>query len=117
MVIGRGNGFWVIIVKPWAERTYHKSTGFKSLVYRWRLVHASRDWFKIMDGKSVRKVVTVPTYHIKRMRGINELVQHPLFFDFHQKLSFFIKSLKVLRQFIIPFTERGVFQKLSEPVS
>ena len=73
MVIRCRYGAGVIIVQSGDEGTYHKGRGLKSLVYWWGLVHTPRNRFKIMDRKSVRIIIAVPPYHIKRMRGIDKM--------------------------------------------
>ena len=63
--------------------------GLARMNWRW-LMHTTCNWFKIMNTKSVRKIITVPTNHIKRMCSINKFVHHSFFFYFDYKVSFFI---------------------------
>src|SRR5688572_20475822 len=73
VIIWRRNGLWMIIVNTGTKTAHHKGRSFECLMYRWRLMYASRYRLKIMDRKTPREVVTIPTYYIKRMRGINDL--------------------------------------------
>ncbi|MNS41806.1 hypothetical protein D3C72_741670 [compost metagenome] len=82
-------------------------------MHRWRLMYTTRYWFKIMNTKSIWKIIPIPTHYIKRMRSINHFMHHPFFFNFNQKVSFFIMCLQFARQNKIAFTKRRVFQMLS----
>jgi hypothetical protein len=60
-----GNWFWMVIIHPWHKRTDHKSRCFKCLMDRWRLMDTPCYWFKIMNAKSVWKIIAIPTHYIK----------------------------------------------------
>src|SRR3970040_1585987 len=90
VIIRCRNSFWMVIVQPWNERTNYESRSVKSLVHRWRLMNATCNRFEIMNAKSIRKIITVPTHNIKRMCRINYLMHHSLLFDFDQEIAFFV---------------------------
>src|SRR5687768_13370174 len=54
MVIGRGDGEWVIVEQPWNERTEHESWTVKGLMHgRW-LVDAARYRLEVFDVERKR---------------------------------------------------------------
>src|SRR4051812_38907953 len=67
VVIGSRHRLRMIIEQPRTKRTYHEIIALKSLVYRWWLVHATGDGFKIMNAECKRITITVPPYYIKRV--------------------------------------------------
>ena len=116
VVVWRRNCFWMVIIQSRNEGTHHKSGCFKSLMYRWWLMHAPGYRFKIVNGKSVRKIISIPAHYIKRMCRINDFMHHSFFFDFDKKISFFIMGFQFVWQNKIAFTKRSVFQMLSRLV-
>src|SRR5687767_5644690 len=90
---------------------------FKGLVNRWGLVHSSGNRFKVVNGESVREIISVPSHHIERMRGVHHIVHHSLFFYFHQETSFTVVRLQVLRQFVITLAERRMLEQLPEVIA
>src|SRR6478672_6610201 len=112
MVVGRRNGFWMVIVQTRTKRTHHKRSRFKGLVYRRWLVNASRNRFKIVNRESVWEVITVPAYHIKRMCSVDHFVHHSFLFDLDKKVAFFIIRFNFGWQFEIPFAKWGMLQML-----
>ena len=80
-------------------------------------MHPPGDGFKVMDGKAIRKIVAIPTYHIKWMGRVEHLVQNPLFFDFDDKVTFLIVGFQFLWQFVIPLAKRRMLQQLPKPVA
>ena len=57
-------------------------------------MHSTSNRFKIMNTKSVRKIITIPTNNIKRMRCINYFMHHPFFFYLDNEITFFIDDNK-----------------------
>src|SRR5690606_40785219 len=67
VVVGRGNTLRMIVIEPRHKRTDHKCISLKSLMNRWRLMNSPGDGFKIVNGKSIRKIIAVIAHNIKRM--------------------------------------------------
>ncbi len=96
----------ILLQRPGHKTAHYKCIGFKSLVYRRRLVHTPGDGFKIMNGKNVRIAAPVPAHHIKRMCTVMQPIHHAFLFGTDKVISFFIKSLKILGRTYITFAIR-----------
>lgn len=64
-------------------------------------MHPAGNRFEIVYRKPVWKVVPIPTYDIKWMRGIDHFMEVPLFLDFDDKVTLLIISIKLCGQLII----------------
>ena len=113
MVIWRWNSLRMIIVFTRHKRTDHKIVCFKCLMHRWWLVHATRDRFKIMDRKSPRIMISIPSNKVKWMRTIGVRINESLFFNEHFKIASFIKGFKISRSHNITLAKWRMFHQLS----
>ena len=59
-------------------------------------MNATRYGFKIVNRERIWIVKTVIAHHIKWMGGIDHIDEIVLFFDLHQKISFFVVRLQGL---------------------
>lgn len=74
VIVRRWDGLGVVVVQTRAEGADDKSRCLEGLVDgRW-LVDPAGDGFKVVDGKSVGEVVTIPANHIEGMGSVDHFV-------------------------------------------
>ncbi len=117
VIVGCGDGFGVIVVEPWAERTHDKGITFEGLMHGGRLMHTSCYRLEIVDAEGVGIVVTVPGHHIEGVRGIDELVHRVLLLHLDEELTLLIVRFEIGWPADVALTEGRMLQQLPEPVA
>ncbi len=117
MIVRCRNRLGVIIVHPRHKTADDKGIGLECLVDRRGLVHAPCDGLEIVDGHGIRKVVTIPTHHVKRVRSVDIVVQLALFFDANGEFADLIECFQVRRRTHVPLAIRTVLEQLSKMIA
>lgn len=116
VVVGRGNGVWVIVIEARHEGADHEVVGLKGLVNGGRHVNATSQWLEVIRAEDVREVVSIPADHVKWVAAVSNVMQDTILFHFDQEIAEFIMCLQVLRKAQVALAEWRVLQELANLV-
>ena len=117
VVVGGRNRLGVVVVQAGRKRADHEVVALKRLVHGRRLVDAAGDRLKVPRVERVGVVVAVPAHHVKRVRGVDHVVNESLFFDFDGELAQGVGGRQVGRAAQVAFAERRVLKELAKLVA
>jgi hypothetical protein len=85
VIVGGGNGLGMVIVHPRGKSADNEVVGLKGLMHGGRLMDPSGYRFEVQRRKDIRITVAIPSYDVKRMRTVGDVMEDPFFLDFYQE--------------------------------
>src|SRR6478672_5407227 len=117
VVVRRGHGFRMEVVRPRTERADDEAVALEGLVHRGRLVHATDDRLEVVDVERPRVELAVPPDDVERMMIEDDLVQSVVLLHDDAEVAHLVVRLQLARHADVALRVRRALDELAELVA